>query len=116
MSTSEPSAVVTSTWDYDELRRCLTNERLSSCFSESDGTVEGAFELYEWNMRTSAAVTELTSMVEVIVRNAIDAALTQWVDVRNPGASWLDVAPLDRRARADIARARERATRRGKDA
>lgn len=98
-------------WDYNELQRCLTNERLSSYFADTDGSLEHVFELYEWNMAASAAVMEMTSMVEVIVRNALDSALTGWASTRAPGTSWLDLADLDDRGREDVAKARNRATR-----
>lgn len=65
-------------------------------------------------MAASAAVMEMTSMVEVIVRNALDAALTGWASTRAPGTSWLDLADLDDRGREDVAKARNRATRWGK--
>lgn len=112
---THPPASPPPVWDYSELRRLLTNERLSSYFADSDGSDQSAFELYEWNMSASASVLELTSMVEVIVRNAIDAALTHWAATKHPGTSWFDRAPLENHARSDVSKARERATRRGKD-
>lgn len=116
MSTPERPAAPPEAWSYAELRRLLTSERLSSYFADTDGSDQRAFELYEWNMAASAAVLELTSMVEVIVRNALDAALTGWAEAKHPGSSWFDTAPLDARAVADISKARSRATRNGKDA
>ena len=64
-------------------------------------------------MRAAASLMELTSMVEVVVRNALDAQLMSWARERRGGASWLDVAPVGPRARDDIRRARDRATRDG---
>lgn len=116
MSTPHPPAPPSRAWDYGELRRLLTNERLSSYFADTDGSNQRAFELYEWNMSASASVLELTSMVEVIIRNAIDAALAEWAQKKHPGISWFDLAPLDGRASLDVSKARQRATRYGKDA
>lgn len=102
-------------WSYEKLRHLLTNERLASYFADSDGSTEGAFALYEWNMRASAAIMELTSMVEVIVRNSLDECLREWATSRAPTKVWFDIAPLDAHAVADVAKARDRASRRGKD-
>ena len=98
--------------DYATLRDLLTDERLGSYLHWSSGDVEAAFALYEWNMAASAAVMHTTGMVEVIVRNAMDRVLQDMAGARR-WPSWFDGAPLDRRGRADIRKARERATRFG---
>ncbi|MBM7476937.1 hypothetical protein [Curtobacterium herbarum] len=41
-------------------------------------STRGALRLYEWNMRTAASVMELTGMVEVVCRNALDRELEAW--------------------------------------
>ena len=101
-------------WNADEICRFITSERLASYFTDTDGSVRQALHLYEWNMRASASVLELTSMVEVIVRNSLDASLIAWASTHHPGASWFDAAPLDAHAQSDIAKARRRATRHGR--
>jgi hypothetical protein len=98
---------------YSELLPLVTAERLGSYLRASGGDVSDAFALYEWNMRAAASVMELTSMLEVLARNALDRELRDWAYRRRAGASWLDVAPLDRQGAADIQKARDRATRRG---
>lgn len=98
--------------DYAALSRLLTAERLGSYLRWSDGNIEAAFALYEWNMAASAAVMHTTGMVEVVVRNAMDQALVGLAQ-RRGWSSWFDQAPLDQRGRADIRKARERATRFG---
>lgn len=98
--------------DYPALSQLLTGERLGSYLHWSDGDLEAAFALYEWNMAASAAVMHTTGMVEVVVRNAMDRALQEMGRTRG-WASWFDGAPLDQRGRADIRKARERATRFG---
>lgn len=73
-----------------------------------------ALRLYAWNTEASAAIMAVTAMVEVIVRNALDAQLADWA-CRRGYQSWLDAAPLDGRGRKDVEKARSRATPRGRD-
>lgn len=101
-------------WSHEALRDCLTQERLASYMSASGGDLAEAFRLYEWNMAASASIMTLTSMTEVVVRNALDRQLVSWAASRSGGRDWFDAAPLDHRGRADLLKARERATRRGK--
>ena len=105
---------MSNTDDSERLTDLLSTERLSSYIRASDGDTDAAFMLYEWNMRASAAVTMTTGMVEVIVRNALDRAMNRWAEERDY-ASWLESVPLDDRGIADIAKARARATRDGRD-
>jgi len=102
----------TSARDYRALRDLLTAERLGSYLRWSSGDIEAAFVLHEWNMTASAAMMHTTGMVEVVVRNAMDRALQDLAQARG-WSSWFDGAPLDQRGRADIRKARERATRFG---
>lgn len=99
---------------YNELLPLVTAERLGSYLRASGGDVSNAFALYEWNMRAAASVMELTSMVEVLARNALDRELRDWAHRRRAGAAWLDVVPLDQQGSADVQKARDRATRRGR--
>lgn len=101
-------------WSYEAIRGHLTNERLSSYFQSSSGDLTGAFHLYEWNMGAAAAVLSMTSMVEVIVRNALDKELTQWAESKADAGAWFDLVPLDRQGSSDLKKARERATRHGR--
>ncbi|GAA1740911.1 hypothetical protein [Microbacterium paludicola] len=102
--------------DYADLLPLVTAERLGSYVRATDGEAGHAFALYEWNMRASASVIELSSMLEVITRNAMDQELRAWARARAGGRSWLDAAPLDARGRQDIAKARDRATKNGRRA
>lgn len=99
--------------DYERLRELLSAERLGSYLTASDGELEQAFALYEWNIEAAAAALSLTAMVEVVVRNALDSQMTSWAAGR-PTADWLATAPLDGRGRADILKAKERAARGGR--
>lgn len=101
-------------WTYEAVRDCLTNERLSSYLRAADDDLARAFQLYEWNMRAAAGVLSLTSMVEVIVRNALDRELVSWAGDRRSASDWFDVVPLDTRGKRDLRRARERASHNGR--
>ncbi|MFJ7289637.1 hypothetical protein ACIQUC_15085 [Curtobacterium sp. NPDC098951] len=76
-------------------------------------TTTGALRLYEWNMRAAASVMELTGIVEVVARNALDRELRVWAAGRTR-APWFDVVPLDARGSADLDKARARASRNGR--
>lgn len=82
--------------DYAALSQLLTAERLGSYLRWSEGSVEGAFARYEWNMTACAAVMHTTGMVEVVVRSAMDRSL-QGLGGRRGWSSWFDAAPLDSR-------------------
>lgn len=111
MSTTGPPG---SSWDYTRIRDRFTSERLSSYLKTSSQDLHRAFVLYEWNMRASAAVMTTCAMVEVLVRNALDEKGQAFAAKRHPGSSWFDIVPLDRQGRADVAKARDRATRGGR--
>ncbi len=97
---------------YWRLSKLLSAERLDSYLRWSRGDLQSAFALYEWNMRVAASLMHTTGMVDVIVRNAMDRALGELAQVKG-WATWFDEAPLDRRGRADLSKARLRATRFG---
>lgn len=99
---------------YESLLPLATAERLGSYSRATEADITATFGLYEWNMRAAASVMELTSMVEVIARNALDTQLRDWAARKHGQSSWLDVAPVDQQGRKDIQRARDRATRRGR--
>lgn len=102
-------------WSYEAVRDCLTNERLSSYMDSMGHDLEKSFHLYEWNMRASAAILNVASMTEVVVRNAVDRELLVWANDRRSATEWFDIAPLDVHGKKDVNKARERATRQGKD-
>ena len=74
--------------DYERLRDLLSAERLGSYLSASDGDLEEAFALYEWNIEASAAALSLSAMVEVVVRNSLDAQMRNWAASRQ-NSDWL---------------------------
>ena len=93
----------------ETLLELLTPERLRPYLQATDGDLDAAMRLYEWNADASGALLVLSGMVEVVARNAMDKALLAWADGRG-AADWLDVVPLDERGCTDIKKARERAT------
>lgn len=95
-------------WSIEVIRDLVTTERLRSYLVGCGQDLALALELYEWNLDASAAVMQTTAMVEVIVRNALDAQLVAWAHSR--AAEWPDIVPLDARGRSDLARAVDRAT------
>lgn len=100
-------------WQPETIRDLLTPDRLRSYLASCGQDLNRALALYEWNLTASAAVMQTTAMVEVIVRNALDAELVSWA-TRRGSASWLDAVSLDVRGYADIDRARLRATGNGR--
>ncbi len=101
-------------WRYAAIRDRLTSERLGSYLAAAGGDLDLAFALYEWNMEASAGALTTTGIVEVVVRNAIDEHLRE--RTKTAGVAWLDQVPLDAQGRRDITKARERATRHGREA
>lgn len=97
-------------WRPETIRDLLTADRLSSYLDSCGQDLDRALALYEWNLAASVAVLQTTAMVEVIVRNAFDTQLVAWAN-RRGATTWLDVIPVDTKGRADIDRARTRATR-----
>lgn len=100
-------------WHPETIRELLTTDRLRSYLASCDQDLAAALELYEWNLTASAAIMQTAAMVEVVVRNALDAQLVAWASGRGRG-SWLDAIPLDARGRADVDKARERASNYGR--
>ena len=104
-------------WDYGVVMTLVTKERMGSYLRAARGDLQVAFARYEWNIEASASVMSLSSVVEVVVRNAIDRELVLWAErTHGVGVSWFDKAPLDPRGRRDLENARSRATRHGRDA
>lgn len=101
------------TYDYRVLRELVTAERLSSYEAACPKNLEHAFHLYEWNMHAAGSILSLASMVEVIVRNAIDTQLSAWSLKRHNSERWFNCASLDQNGCRDIQKAVARATRNG---
>lgn len=104
-----------STINYPVIATRLTAERLRSYQVVSGGDVQRAIQLYDWNTEMSGALHEDLGRLEVVFRNAIDAALRGHGAGRHWPTVWYrrrQIFPgkLARRALQDIAAARSRAT------
>ena len=62
----------------DSLRSHISEPRFGRYLAEAGGDPRLALELYQWNIRASAAVVSSTGMVEVQLRNSLDQALRSW--------------------------------------
>lgn len=87
-------------WD-DAIGRVVTAQRLRSYRLVTHGDEHAALRLYDWNAVASAAVLVTVAMVEVTVRNAMDAQLAAWAGRRGE-SSWFDTIPLDGRHLGDL--------------
>ncbi|WP_194928694.1 Abi family protein [Pseudactinotalea sp. HY158] len=106
---------------YEMLEPHLAPARLAPYVAATDGSRRQAIRLYQWNIRVSGAVYEALHVVEVVLRNAIDAQLCGWnssqVDPqtgKHRDRDWLlDPAPLLRRLVRDheLTKAHQRAER-----
>jgi len=94
-----------------ELAVLLTSARLDS-YNRATTSPRRALHLYEWNMRASSSALELTGIVEIVARNAIDRELSAWSEGRYRSSSWFDHVPLDHQGSVDLAKARDRSARR----
>jgi len=104
---------------YEVLEPHLAATRLAPYLAAADGNRRQAIRLYQWNIALSGAVYEALHVVEVVLRNAIDAQLCVWNatqihprtrEPRDP--DWLlDPAPLLRRLvrEPELAKAHQRA-------
>ena len=103
---------------YADLEPHLSAPRLAPYLAATGGNRRRAISLYQWNVELSGAIYEALHVFEVVLRNGIDRALTDWNAIQidtatgEPyGSEWLlDPAPLLRRIlRDDLAKATARA-------
>ncbi len=64
-----------STFDHRVIAERLAPDRLGSYLKATEGELHAALDLYGWNTRISAALYEDLGGLEVVFRNAVDAAL-----------------------------------------
>ena len=93
--------------DADQVKRILGNGAVDR-FRHGDADIVSAIALLEWNARASAAVFETLGMLELIVRNAMNAALMTWAEAHS-AEHWLDLVELDQPMRVTVARAKKTA-------
>lgn len=100
----------------EQIANRLTRERLSSYLSDCDQNLERSLALYDWNLTVAAALHADLGRFEIVFRNALDQSLCLLASSRGWPDSWehhseLFVGKAASRTRADIAKARTRATR-----
>jgi len=99
----------TRAWSNGTIVALLTPDRIQSYLTACGGDTAAALDLYVWNGEVAGALLATIGYVEVFTRNALDRQLTQWALSRQQN-EWFNIAPLDQQGRADIAKARQRAT------
>ncbi len=107
-----------STFDHRVIAERLTRDRLGS-YLRATGDDRSALDLYGWNTRISAALYEDLGCLEVVFRNAADAALVAHGRARGWSQVWYRRPQLfssQQRVKAwgDIEQARSRAVRGGR--
>lgn len=74
----------------------LSSDRMDRYLAETGGNEKRALELYRWHGELTGAVQFVLGVVEVVLRNAIDAQLQAWNSAQKPGAtSWLLEEPAE---------------------
>lgn len=56
----------------------ITTDRLTPYMAATNGDPAAAFKLYRWNVNMSGALHEALHVVEVVLRNVMDAELCAW--------------------------------------
>lgn len=107
--------------NFREVAARLTAPRLESYLQAVGGEVEAAIQLYDWNASAASALHGDLGRLEVIFRNTVDEALRRYGESQGWQGAWYRRTQLfpgrhARRAREDIAVARQRATRGGRRA
>ncbi len=64
-----------STFDHRVIAERLTRDRLGSYLRATEGDLDAAIGLYDWNIDVGAALYGDISRLEIVFRNAMDAAL-----------------------------------------
>lgn len=103
---------------HRQLESLFSAERLSTYLAHCKGDSDAAVSLYRWNAAITAAFWEPVGHLEVALRNALSAQLAKRHARRRLAGSWLDDPgnELSKRARSDIATARDRVRQKGKQA
>ncbi|QNQ90996.1 hypothetical protein GP475_10405 [Corynebacterium poyangense] len=68
--------------------RHLSNARLAPYLQHTDDELDKALELYVWSTRMSMSMFELISHLEIMLRNAIDTALSKTFRDEDCGIPW----------------------------
>ena len=105
--------------NFQVIAQRLTATRLESYLQATNGDVEAAIRLYDWNSNVASALYEDLGRLEVVFRNAVDQALVRYGTDRGWPDVWFRRTQLfpgqhASRTRDDINAARWRATGGGK--
>lgn len=99
-------------------RQLFGRPRFIGYLQHCGGNEQAALELYCWNNATSAAMWEVMGYLEIALRNALAARMSDRHRRMRRRGSWLDdpFRELDPHSRADIFKARGRVIRKSKPA
>lgn len=90
--------------DVHRLAVLLGEQQLTAYTGDLTNAAD-ALPMYQWNIDAGAAVLAMSAMVEVLVRNAMDRALTAWA-VGEGWTDWFAFAPLENVDRRKMEEAR----------
>lgn len=104
--------------DHAVIAQRLTADRLRSYLAATDGELDRAVGLYDWNAAVASALHEDIGRLEVVFRNTLDAALVAHGARNGWSTAWYRRTQLfpgrhGARALDDIRTARARASRQG---
>ena len=104
--------------DISEIERLISPERLTSYMSAAGSDLEAAIALYDWNQSVSAALFADIARIEVTFRNVVNLAMSDHHRRRGRRGPWYLESSYfagrqGRRARENIADARQRVGRKG---
>lgn len=99
-------------------RQLFGRPRFIGYLQHCGGNEHAALEFYRWNNATSAAMWEVLGYLEIALRNALAARMSDRHRRKHRGGSWLDdpLEELDTNSRDDILKARGRVVRKSKPA
>ena len=103
------SPLVVVSYSPDRIHLLVSPQRMAPYLGQSEGNPERALRLYEWSSRMSAAAFETVGHFEVLLRNAIDRALSNHFTERDRGIPWFLLhPPMSEETSATIAAVRDR--------
>lgn len=73
----------------DKVVNALGAARMAPYLSATAGNKKEALALYRWSVELGASIQETVGIVEVLIRNAMDAQLQRWNYQETGNASWL---------------------------
>ena len=91
LDVTSPPVVVP--YSADQIHLLVSPQRMAPYLRQSDGNPDRALRLYEWSSRMSAAAFETIGHFEVLLRNAIDQALSDHFAEGDRGIPWFLLHP-----------------------